>query len=172
MAKAEYELTGLELELRLAEIQHGQEPRLLARKKLEIRHRHGSITAEELEQGMHELEDFEDERKKLIAGIDLERKHGRITQDQYDRRRADIMGEPWVSMPRIHWNPMGKNRAYFEMDYNEHFVAQLRENGYEGEETEMVNQWMNDVCVSILEEINGMDAGLATPTRRGAALEE
>lgn len=170
VAKAEYELSGVDLELRLAEIRAGNEQEL-ERQTAEILHRHGKISDEDLERRNTDLADFSDENEKALANLAIDLKHGKITQDQHDRRKADILGEPWVSMPRIHWNPLGKARAYFELEYNDHFIKQLRETGYAGEDEELVSQWMNDVCISILEEINGMDADLATVTRRGGAVE-
>jgi hypothetical protein len=164
IAKAEYELSGVDLDLRLAEIRF--DPKAFAVERLAILRRYDLITVEEFEKQVTDLAEFDDPKKKDLARLDLDLKHKKITQDQYDRKKADILGEAWVSMPRIHWNPMGKNRAYFEMDYNEHFIKQLRDSGYEGDDTEIVNQWMNDVCIAVLEETNGMDVEYATPSRR------
>lgn len=151
IAQAEYELSGIDLELRLAEIKI-TDAAALKRETLAIRRRHDKISVEEFEDEMTELGEFDDPKKKELAKLDLDLKYQRITQERYDRIKADILGEPWVSMPRIHWSPLGKPRAFFELEYNEHFVKQLRDNGYSGEDAEIVNQWMNDVCEGILEE--------------------
>lgn len=158
IAKAEYELSGMELEMRLAEIRISDDKEL-KRELLAIHRRHDRITTEQFEDRMTDLADFEDENKKTLAKLDLDLKYKRITQEKYDRAKADMLGEPWVSMPRIHWSPLGKPRAFFELDYNEHFVKQLRDNGYSGDDTEIVNQWMNDVCEGILEESPTDDLG-------------
>ena len=164
IARAEYELEGLELELRLAEIR-SKDNDDLELEKLAILRKHDRITEDEYMRKIVDLSPV-DENKKKLEHLDIDLKHKKITQDQYDRKKADLLGEAWVSMPRIHWNPLGKNRAYFEMDYNEHFIKQLRDSGYDGDDTEIVNQWMNDVCISILEETNGMDVEYATPSKR------
>jgi hypothetical protein len=150
IAKAEYELTGLDLDLRLAEIRISDE-KDLEREKLAIMRKHDLISADEYTKKVIDLAPIDDNQKKL-EHLEHDLKSGKITQEQHDRRRADILGEPWVSMPRIHWNPAGKARAYFELEYNDHFIKQLRDNGYEGSDEDIVNQWMNVVCESILTD--------------------
>lgn len=152
IAKAEYELTGADLEIRLAELKLS--PKEFATERLAILRRHDRITAEQFEKEMTDLAEFEDPKKKALAKLELDLKYKRITEEKYERAKADLLGEPWVSMPRIHWNPSGKARAYFELEYNDHFLRTLRENGYEGEDADVVNQWLNDTCASILAEIN------------------
>lgn len=152
IARAEYELSGVDLELKLAELKLS--PKEFSNERLAILRRHDLITVEEFEKQITELAEFEDPKKKKLAQLDIDLKYKRITQEGYDRARADILEEPWVSMPRIHWNPLGKARAYFEIEYNDYFLKQLRDSGYEGEDSLIVNQWMNDVCANILEEIN------------------
>lgn len=163
IARAEYELSGMDLELRLAELRLA--PKEFAVERLAILRRYDQISTEEFEKQTTELAEFDDPKKKALHRLDLDLKYKRITQEGYDRARADILEEPWVSMPRIHWNPLGKARAYFEVDYNDHFIKQLRENGYTGDEAEMVNQWMNDVCANVLEEIN--ESPFVTSSRSG-----
>ena len=165
IARAEYELSGIELEQRLLEINLKDDPKAFALHMLDAQKKHKAISDYDYDIEKAKLSNDDDVAKEL-ALLDVELANNKISQAVYDRRRADTLGEPWVSMPKIHWNPLGKARAYFEMDYNEHFIKQLRENGYEGEETEIVNLWMNDVCIGILEEINDMDAEFATPSRR------
>lgn len=171
IAKAEYELSGTELEEALIRIKLDHDPDGLASSLLEMRRKNGQISGYEYEIARAKL-DKKDDTEQALAILDVDLSHGKIDQLTHDRKRADLLGEPWVSMPKIHWNPLGKSRAYFEMDYNSHFIKQLRDNGYEGEESDIINQWMNDVCIGILEEINDMDVEFATPTRRGGALEE
>lgn len=171
IARAEYELSGAELEEALLRINLADDPTALALGILDMQKKHGKIS--DYEHGIARAKIIHEEGKdRELAILDADLAHGKIDQMIYDRKRADILGEPWVSMPKIHWNPLGKNRAYFEIDYNDHFIEQLRKNGYEGEESEVVNQWMNDVCIGILEEINDMDVEFITPTRRGGAVEE
>jgi len=171
IAQAEYELDQGELEEKLLEIHHRDNPTDLAKKKLDLQ-----LKFNEISQYVYDIETakltIKDKKEFSVALLDIELKYEKVTQLEYDRKKADILEEPWVSMPKIHWNPLGKARAYFEMDYNEYFIKQLRDNGYDGTEPEIVNQWMNDVCIGILEEINDMNAEYATPSKRREELDD
>jgi len=111
-----------------------------------------------------------DETQQALALLDADFKHEKITQLEYDRKRADILKEPWVSMPVINWDPAVSSRTYFQLDYNDYFYKHLLANGYDGDEDDVINKWLNDVCISITEEINGMEADLITPSRRADPL--
>jgi hypothetical protein len=164
IAKAEYELTGIDLELALAEIRI---PDAIdrEREKLAILRSYGRITLEEFARKIIDLAPIDDNQRKL-EHLEQDLKSGKITQEQHDRRRADVVGEPWVSMPRIHWNPAGKARAYFELEYNDHFLKQLRDNGYEGDDAAVVNQWMNEICESVITESYGNEESFVSSARR------
>ena len=54
-----------------------------------------------------------------------------------------------------------------QLDYNDYFIKFLRDNNYTGTDDEVLNHWLNDICISVIEEINGVDISMATPTRRG-----
>jgi len=166
IAKAEYELSGFDLVEKLLEITYRDDPDALALAMLQAQKKHALISDHDYELASADIKYKDDEQARNLARLDADRTHGKLTQEVYDRRRADILGEPWVSMPKIHWDPTGSGRTYFELDYNESFIKLLQENGYEGDEDDIVNKWLNDVCISISEEITGLDAELVTPTRR------
>jgi hypothetical protein len=94
------------------------------------------------------------EDKKLINKLDVDLLHGKISKIDYDKKLAEITGAPWVSIPKINWDPTNNKQTYFELDYNPAFVEDLRENGYSGTEEEVIDQWLNDVCGSIANEMN------------------
>lgn len=166
-AQAEYELTGEELDQKLLEIDLGDDPHKLALAMLELRLKQNKINQYDYEKYRCSLMYPEESTDKRIALLDIDLSHEKITQPVYDRKRADILKEPWVGMPRIHWDPTGSGRTWFELDYNEYFLEFLKANGYEGDnDDDMVNLWLNDICISISEEITGLDAEYITPTRR------
>jgi hypothetical protein len=167
IAKAEYESsTPYELDVRLLEINHGDDSAAMARGKLDLDLKHGYLTDYEYRQKLADIENNHDDTLADIAKLDIDLEHKKITQLEYDRKKADLLEEPWVSMPTINWDPAVSNRTYFQLDYNDYFYKNLLANGYEGTEDEVINKWLNDICISIIEEINGMEAELVTPTRR------
>ena len=71
--------------------------------------------------------------------------------------------EPWVAVLDTHVNKDNIKNGFFELDWNEYFVLQLRTAGYVGESDEaIVDQWFSELCRNVgAEEGVNMD-------RRGA----
>ena len=151
IAQAEYELSGIELDQKLAEIEHRGDHKSFQRAQLDILKKHGQLTQEDYDTKIVEI-DHDDDQGKKLAKLDVDLKHKKIDQITYDKKRADILGEPWVSMPKIHWDPLNNGKTFFELDYNEHFLSYLKKNGYDGADDEIINRWLNDICMSITEE--------------------
>jgi hypothetical protein len=81
------------------------------------------------------------------------------------KARATRKGEPWVAVLDTKVNPDNIRNGFFELDWNEHFLLQLKQNGYGSEgdpEEEIVDRWFRDIVAQMLEE-EGLD-----PSSRGA----
>ena len=163
-AQAEYELSGLELDMRLVEIDH-DDPKSLQLAKLDVQLKHGVISTYEHDVQYNTLRLEGDPLLEEVL-LDLELKHHRISKLEHDRKLADLRSEPWVNMPDIKWDPNDPSRSYFELDYNEHFVEFLRANNYTGvSEEEIVEKWLNTVCRSVAAEMAMEDpAFVSSPT--------
>ena len=71
--------------------------------------------------------------------------------------------EPWVAVLETHVNKENVRNGFFELDWNEYFVLQLRSAGYTGaSDEEIVDQWFNELCRNLGAE-EGIDM-----SRRGA----
>ena len=71
------------------------------------------------------------------------------------KERATEMKEPWVAVLDTKVNPDNVRHGFFELDWNEYFVIQLREAGYGFEsdpEEEIVDRWFRDLARNILSE--------------------
>ena len=80
------------------------------------------------------------------------------------KEQATARGEPWVAVLDTHVNKENIRNGFFEIDWNEFFIAQLRQEGYGADgdpEEEIVDRWFRDIVRNMLEE-EGMD------TTRGA----
>lgn len=164
IAEAEYYYTGYDLDVELAKINHAN-PDDLKHALLDIDKKYKKIDEYEYDQALAKL-DNTDDTKQQIALLDVELKHEKITAVEHEKQRANLLKEPWVSMPKISWDPVNKNKTYFELDYNDHFIKYLRDNNYSGTDDDVLNKWLNDVCISVIEDINEGDASIATPSRR------
>jgi hypothetical protein len=66
------------------------------------------------------------------------------------KERATEAKEPWVEVLDTHVNKENVRNGFFELDWNEYFVLQLRSNGYQGDTDEaIVDQWFQDLCRNI-----------------------
>lgn len=78
------------------------------------------------------------------------------------KERATKKGEPWVSVLDTHVNKDNIRNGFFELDWNEHFIVQLKQAGYgfDGDpDEEIVDRWFRDIVKNMLSE-EGLD-----PTR-------
>lgn len=150
IAQAEYELQGTALEKQLLEIRLRDNPELIKRGRLDLQLKHQEISKYDYDIACAEL-DFSGS-ELVIKKLDIDLAQGKITSQVFERKKADALGQPWVSMPVISWVPENASRTYFELDYNEHFIKYLQDNGYSGTEDEILNRWLNDVCTAVASE--------------------
>lgn len=65
--------------------------------------------------------------------------------------------EPWVAVLDTHVNKENIRNGFFELDWNEYFVLNLREAGYIGAtEEEVVDAWFSELCKNVGSE-SGVD---------------
>ena len=116
---------------------------------------------EELEEILAEINAESDEDKEL-AKLEVQVKNGKIGQYEFDKKVAELKKEPYVNVLKLDVNPENAKAGYMELDWNDHFVKFLHENGYTGDSDEaVVNKWFNDVCRTVLvQEMADQDYGL------------
>lgn len=76
------------------------------------------------------------------------------------KERATARGEPWVAVLDTKVNPENVRNGFFELDWNDLFIVQLKQAGYgfDGDpEEEIVDRWFRDIVRNMLTE-EGMDA--------------
>lgn len=155
-AQAEYELSGFDLDMRLAEIDH-EDPVKLELARLDVKLKHNQITSYEYDVQYNTIRLKDDTLLPEIL-LDIELRHHRISKLEHDRKLADLRSEPWVNMPDIKWDPADPSRSYFELDYNEHFVSFLRNNGYKGvSDDQVVESWLTEVCRAVAMDMAQTD---------------
>jgi hypothetical protein len=76
------------------------------------------------------------------------------------KERATKKGEPWVAVLDTKVNIDNPRNGFFELDWNEYFIEQLKKSGYgfDGDpEEEIVDRWFRDLARNMLAE-DGLDA--------------
>lgn len=73
--------------------------------------------------------------------------------------------EPYIAVLDVQMKKDNPRNGFFELDWNEYFVRDLRLNGYQGSsEEEIVDAWFKELCGNIAKE-----EGVASPdTQMGA----
>ena len=69
------------------------------------------------------------------------------------KEQATANKEPWVAVLDTHVNKDNIRNGFFELDWNEYFVLQLKEAGYKGDSEEMiVDSWFGELCRNVGSE--------------------
>ena len=111
-----------------------------------------------------EKEALQAERDKAIAETVLAKQAEELAKLS-PKDRATKKKEPWVAVLDTKVNKDNIRNGFFELDWNEYFVLQLRQAGYgfDGDpEEEIVDRWFRELCANIASE-EGIDM-----TDRGA----
>jgi hypothetical protein len=116
---------------------------------------------DELEEILAEI-NAETDSDKELAKLQVQLKNGKIGQYEFDKKVAELREEPYVNVLKLDVNPENAKAGYMELDWNDHFVKFLHDNGYTGDSDEaVVNKWFNDVCRTVLvQEMADQDYGL------------
>lgn len=97
--------------------------------------------------------------KKLI-GIDTEPPESVVVQPVVKKTEKEIATEnkePWVSVLTTHVNKENIRNGFFELDWNDYFIVQLRAAGYRGDhDEELIDQWFTELCRNVAAD-SGVD---------------
>ena len=94
------------------------------------------------------LDKVEAEKAK-VESEKMELLKQRDPKDYHTRKK-----EPWVNVIDVKVNEENVRNGFFELDWNEYFIAQLVEAGYGVEndpEEEIVDRWFRDIVHNMLE---------------------
>ena len=92
-------------------------------------------------------------------------KHEEELAKMTPKERATAKGEPWVAVLDTHVNKDNLRNGFFELDWNEQFVLELKRAGYgfDGDpDEEIVDRWFRELCKDVASD-EGIDM-----TDRGA----
>jgi len=112
------------------------------------------------------------EAKKAMEAAELEAKTAiKIAEAAKEQKRlaklspkelATERKEPWVTVLETHVNKENIKNGFFELDWNEYFVLELRKSGYKGNtDEEIVDAWFSELCKNV-----GRDAGVNMEQRK------
>ena len=82
---------------------------------------------------------------------------------------ATEAGEPYIKVLDTNVDPENPKYGYFELDWNQYFVNNLKEHGFSGNtDEEVVDHWFSVLCNTIASEQTPMKngEGIVTETKR------
>ena len=136
-AEAEYSLKDEELARRLADID------LLGtiafdQEMIAIDLKYGHIDKLAYETALAKIMHVSETDQKL-ALLDIDLRHSKITELHYAKETATLKDEPWVHGEL----KKDDNGHYFDFDWNDIFIAELRQKGFTAEADEdVINMWL------------------------------
>ena len=72
---------------------------------------------------------------------------------QSEKEIATKKGEPYVKVLETKVDKDNPKYGYFELDWNKHFIDNLKKNGFSGNtDEEVVDHWFSVLCSTIAEE--------------------
>jgi hypothetical protein len=105
------------------------------------------------------------EKETALAGA-AEAKQAEAQAKMDPKTRASARGEPYVAVLDTHVNKDNIKNGFFELDWNDEFIVELKKSGYgfDGDpEEEIVDRWFRDLAQNMLAE-----AGVIEPERNSA----
>jgi len=106
---------------------------------------------DKLEKNLEVLKDMEAKAVASTAEAQLAEQEAKATP----KERATMRGEPYVTVLDTHVNKDNIRNGFFELDWNDLFIVQLKQAGYgyDGDpEEEIVDRWFRDLAGNMLAE--------------------
>ena len=87
-----------------------------------------------------------------------------------EKEIADANKEPYIRVLETKLNPDNPRNGFFELDWNDVFVARLMKAGYQGKtDQDLVDQWFQNICRNVVMETyqqeQAMNPGMKTNKR-------
>ena len=104
---------------------------------------------EEARRALEEANRLKEEAEKSLKEIALEQEMAKLTP----KERANRKKEPWVGVLNTHVNKDNVRNGFFELDWNEHFVLKLKQEGYGADgdkDEEIVDRWFRELCANVV----------------------
>lgn len=113
--------------------------------------------------GLDKLEESISKAEKDLAEanrrLEEAEKASKVAEEQEElaklspKERANRKKEPWVGVLNTHVNQDNIRNGFFELDWNDHFVLKLKQEGYGADgdkDEEIVDRWFRELCANVV----------------------
>ncbi len=104
---------------------------------------------EEARLALEEANRLKTEAENSLKEIAQEQELAKLTP----KDRATRKKEPWVGVLNTHVNKDNVRNGFFELDWNEYLVLQLKREGYGADgdpDEEIVDRWFRELCANVV----------------------
>jgi len=104
---------------------------------------------EEARQALEQATKLKKEAENSLKEIAQEQELAKLSP----KDRATRKKEPWVGVLNTHVNSDNVRNGFFELDWNDQFVLQLKQEGYgvDGDkDEEIVDRWFRELCANVV----------------------
>lgn len=104
---------------------------------------------EEARLALAEATRLKEEAEKSLKEVAQEQELAKLSP----KDRATRKKEPWVGVLNTHVNKDNVRNGFFELDWNEYFVLQLKQEGYGADgdnDEEIVDRWFRELCANVV----------------------
>lgn len=111
---------------------------------------------DKLEASIAEMQVKEKEAVEQLAANQREAERARQEAElakMNPKERATRKKEPWIGVLETHVNKDNIRNGFFELDWNEYFVLQLKREGYGADgdnDEEIVDRWFRELCANVV----------------------
>jgi hypothetical protein len=102
-----------------------------------------------------------DEAEKALKLVQEQEELAKLTPKERATRKKD----PWVGVLNTHVNKDNIRNGFFELDWNDLFVLQLKQEGYGADgdlDEEIVDRWFRELCANVV-----VDGDIGGPVKTG-----
>ena len=124
---------------------------------------------DKLEASIAEMQAKEKEAIEQLAFNQREAERARQDAEEAKlnpKERATRKKEPWIGVLNTHVNKENIRNGFFELDWNEYFVLQLKQEGYGADgdkDEEIVDRWFRELCANVV-----VDGDYGGPVQTGS----
>jgi hypothetical protein len=107
---------------------------------------------QDLQRARDALEEAKAKQIEAERAADLAREQEELAKLS-PKDRATRKKEPWVGVLNTHVNKDNLRNGFFELDWNEYFVLQLKQEGYGADgdhDEEIVDRWFRELCANVV----------------------
>lgn len=108
---------------------------------------------DKIESELENIAKLKEETEKTLEAAKEERRLANTSPKDIATEKK----EPWVGVIETHVNKDNVRNGFFELDWNEYFILQLKSAGYKGQtDEEIVDTWFQELCRNVGAE-EGID---------------